>query len=315
VKSYPLLVLCGLVLASCATVQPAPSVVRTPASQAASAIVSLPVVPTLKRKIAVARFSNSTNYGRALLLPGESDNLANQAADMLTARLTDSGKFLVFERSDLYAVQSERDLSRQMTPDLVGVDALIVGSVTEFGRRIEGQAGFLSSTKRQTASATVEIRVVDVTTGQAFFSTSGSGTASVEAGEVAGFGSRAGYDSTLNDKAISAAISDLINNVVQKLQERRWHTDILDVGDGIVRISGGPTQGLKIGDQLRVERQGRTVTSQQSGLPIILPGEEIAQIQVVSFFGEGTTEGATARVTRGVIARDQTQSLTVTEMP
>jgi len=307
-------VACAIALASCATVQPAPTVTRAPVSQAAEASAPLPSVPTLKRKIAVARFSNSTNYGRALLLPGESDSLADQAADMLTARLTDSGKFLVFERADLYAVQSELELNGRTPSDLVGVDALIVGSVTEFGRRIEGQTGFLSSTKRQTASATVEIRIVDVDTGQAFFSTAGNGTASVEAGEVAGFGSSAGYDSTLNDRAISAAISDLINNVMQKLQERPWHTDILDVGDGMVRISGGRNQGLKVGDQLRVERQGRTLVSQQSGLPITLPGEQVAQIQIVSFFGEGTAEGATARVTSGTISTDQAQALIVTEI-
>jgi curli biogenesis system outer membrane secretion channel CsgG len=311
-NSYFAAAACAVALASCATVQPAATVVRAPAPQVAPA--PFPETPTLKRKIAVARFSNSTNYGRALLLPGEMDSLADQAADMLTARLTESGKFLVFERPDVFSVESERALNQSMVPNLVGVDALIVGSVTEFGRRTEGQTGFLSSTKRQSASATVEIRIVDVSTGQAFFSTSGSGTASVEAGEVAGFGSAAAYDSTLNDRAISAAISDLITNVMQKLQERPWHTDILDVGNGMVRISGGRTQGLKVGDQLSVERQGRTVISQQSGLPITLPGEEVAQIQIVSFFGEGVSEGATAQVTRGVIAPDQANTLIVKEM-
>src|SRR5262249_10299878 len=151
------------------------------------------------------------------LLPGERDPLADQAADMLMARLTDSGKFLVFERSDIEVVERERAVQNGPQTPLVGVDALIIGSVTEFGRKIEGETGFLSATKRQTASATVEIRIVDVQTGQAFFTTKGTGNASVEAGEIAGFGSRAGYDSTLNDRAISSAISDLMNNTVQRL--------------------------------------------------------------------------------------------------
>jgi len=287
--------------------------VRAP--QPITPVISAPVsnAPVLKRKIAIGRFSNATNYGRALLLEGEKDPLANQASDMLMARLTDSGKFLVFERGDLDAVQRERTLQNRTDAPLVGVDALIIGSVTEFGRKIEGETGFLSSTKRQAASATVEIRIVDVQTGQAFFSTKGSGTATVEAGEVAGFGSRAGYDATLNDKAISAAISDLINNVMQKLEERPWHTDILGAEGATVTISGGPTQGLKLGDQLRVERPGRTIISQQTGLPITLPGEQVAQIQVVSFFGQGTAEGAMARVTSGQIPRDQMQNLVVME--
>src|SRR6185437_2112535 len=263
---YALILSTG-VLAGCATPQPAPVALRAPQPLMATVVASAPNVPILKRKIAIGRFSNATNYGRALLSEGERDPLANQASDMLMARLTDSGKFLVFERGDLDTVQRERTLQGQTSSPLIGVDALIIGSVTEFGRSIEGQTGFLSSTKRQAATATVEIRIVDVQTGQSFFSTKGSGTATVEAGEVAGFGSRAGYDATLNDKAISAAISDLINNVMQKLEERPWHTDILDADGAVVTISGGPAQGLKLGDQLRVERPGKTITSQQTGLP------------------------------------------------
>ncbi len=307
------LALSVVALAGCATPKPVPLAIRAPQPMMTVVSAPAPSVPILKRKIAVGRFSNATNYGRALLLEGESDPLANQASDMLMARLTDSGKFLVFERGDLQAIQKERTLQSRIPSPLVGVDALIIGSVTEFGRKIEGETGFLSSTKRQSASATVEIRIVDVQTGQAFFSTKGSGTATVEAGEVAGFGSRAGYDATLNDKAISAAVSDLINNVMQKLEERPWHTDILDADGSMVTISGGPTQGLKLGDQLRVERPGKTVVSQQTGLPITLPGEQVAQIQVVSFFGQGTAEGATARVTSGQVTHDQMQDLVVTE--
>jgi len=273
-----------------------------------------PSGPLLKRKVAVGRFSNATNYGRAILFDGEKDPLADQASDMLMARLTESGKFMVFERKDLDAIKDERRLQGRAPSPLIGVDALIIGSVTEFGRKTEGQAGFLSSTKRQTATATVEIRMVDVQTGQAFFSTKGNGTASVETGEVAGFGNRAGYDSTLNDSAISSAISDLINNTVQKLEERPWHTDILDTDGDRVRISGGQNQGLKAGDQFRVERPGKTIVSQQTGLPITLPGEEVARIRVMSFFGQGEAEGSTASVISGRIPPDQIAELTVTEI-
>jgi len=306
-------VLLAPVLAACATPQPEPKAIRAQQPMTAVLIPPVPTTPLLKRKIAIGRFSNATNYGRALLFDGEKDPLADQAADMLTARLTDSGKFLVFERKDIEEIQKERLLQNGTLSPLVGVDALIIGSVTEFGRKTEGETGFLSSTKRQTASATVEIRIVDVQTGLAFFSTKGSGTASIEAGEVAGFGNRAGYDSTLNDKAISIAISDLINNTVQKLEERRWHTDILDASADTVRISGGASQGLKLGDQFRVERPGKTVISQQTGLPITLPGEEVAQIRVVSFFGQGDAEGATARIVSGGVQPDQMRDLIVTE--
>lgn len=274
-----------------------------------------PSVPTFKRKVAIGRFSNSSNYGRALLLATERDPLADQAADMLMARLVESGKFLVFERGDLDAVRAEQSLQGAGASQLVGVDALIIGSVTEFGRKTDGQTGFLSSTKRQTASATVEVRLVDVRTGRAFFSTSGHGDAVVESGEVAGFGSKASYDGTLNDRAISAAIADLMTSVMQKLNERSWSTDILQVKGGDVLISGGPAQGLKVGDRLRVERPGQTMTSGQSGLPITLPGEQVATLEIVSFFGnEPEAQGAVARVVDGKVTAAQAKSLIVTEI-
>jgi curli biogenesis system outer membrane secretion channel CsgG len=303
----------AFILSGCATPAPQPVAIQAPPAVVNPA-AALPAVPTLKRKVAIARFSNSTNYGRALLIGTEVDPLAEQAADMFMARLVDSGRFLIFERDDIDAIQREQALNLDSATRLVGVDALIVGSVTQFGRRTEGQTGFLSSTRRQTAEATVEIRLVDVQTGQAFFSTEGTGSASVEAGEVAGFGAQAAYDSTLNDAAIAAAVDDLMNNVIQQLEGRPWHPDILEVTGNQVMISGGPGQGLRTGDRFRVERPGRTVVSGQTGLPITLPGEVIAEVEVLSFFGAGEAEGAVARVVSGIVPAENVQSLIVSEI-
>lgn len=259
-----------------------------------------PSSPTLVRKVAVGRFTNSTRYGKALLLDGEADPLAAQASDMLTARLVDSGQFMVFDRSDLSVLDRERAAAGSTIAGLTGVDALVIGSVTEFGRKTEGNQGFLNSKMRQVATATVEVRLVDVRTGQAFFSTSGTGSATVEVGEVMGFGSVAAYDSTLNDKAISAAISDLINNVVQRLKQRPWFTDVLQVRGDQVFISGGPSQGLRVGNRFRIESRGETITSGQSGLPITLPGQYVGTVEVLSFFGDGpSSEGAVTRLVAG----------------
>ena len=80
---------------------------------------------TLKRRISVGRFSNATQYGRALLLPGEKDPLADQAADMLAARLVDTGKFIVLERRDVDAIKSEQTLVGGS--NTVGSDTLLLG--------------------------------------------------------------------------------------------------------------------------------------------------------------------------------------------
>jgi curli biogenesis system outer membrane secretion channel CsgG len=316
-QSLHMLVLSAAValLGACATVQEPPVRVAAPVA-APPAAVQLPAAPTLKRKIAVARFSNSTRYGRSLLLDGEADPLAEQAADMLVSRLVDTGRFMVFERNNLDAVARENEIMKiEPGANLVGVDVLVIGSVTEFGRKTEGQSGFLSSTKRQIAVATVEARLVDPRTGLAFFSASGKGEAAVEAGEVAGFGSRAGYDASINDNAIAAAVSDLTSELVGRLQGRRWSTDILRAEGTRIFVSGGTRQGIKVGDRFAIETRGETIKSGQSGLPITLPGSRLAELQVVGFFGDDEySEGAVADVVSGSITGREVSNLIVVEL-
>ncbi|WP_034794767.1 CsgG/HfaB family protein [Hyphomonas beringensis] len=314
-RNLLLAVVGGVALTACATVQNPPERVSGPATESV-ALQSVPVVskPTLKRKIAVVRFSNSTRYGKGLLYDGENDPLADQARDMLVKRLVETEGFLVFERDNLDGLAFEKSLvgdSRGI--DLVGVDAVIVGSVTEFGRKTEGQVGFLSSTKKQTVEAAVEARLVDPRTALAFFSAAGRGEVSTESGEVAGFGSRAAYDASLNDEAISAAVSNLVSEIIGNLEDRPWSTDILKIEGDRVFISGGERQGLNKGDRFRVETLGETLTSGQSGLPITLPGETVAEIEVVSFFGETEySEGAIAKIVSGNL-QDASEPLVVRE--
>jgi curli biogenesis system outer membrane secretion channel CsgG len=307
----------AMTLASCATVQPPPqqSEIRlTRAEQRTlQSAATAPQTKHLKQKIAIGRFTNETRYGRTFVRDETGDPLGKQASDMLAARLVESGAFLVFERPDLNRIQREQAITGQA--ELIGVDTLILGSVTEFGRAVTGQTGFLSSTKRQTAHAKVEIRLADARTGQVFFSAAGTGDASNEAGEIAGFGSRADYDATLNDKAIGAAISDVMNALVSKLAERPWRTDILKIQGNTVYISGGAQQGLKVGDVLSVMRAGETVKSAQTGFNIALPASEVGTLRIVQLFGDSeTNEGAVAEIVGGSVG-PRTDGLFVAEGP
>ncbi len=302
---FPGDVLCAglvLLLGACATPSPPTIKVEGSSSRAAQReaqkTASLPEIKRHKRKIAIGRFSNETRYGRSLLRDVDGDPLGKQALDILSGRLVSTGRFLVFERPDLTKIESEHE--RFGGGDLVGVDVLIFGSITGFGRSTTGQVGFLSSTKKQLARASVDIRLVEVRTGRVFFSTSGAGEATMESGAVAGFGSRAAYDGTLNDKALTAAIGETVNQLVTTLEARPWRTDILKVEKGNVFISGGRQQGLRVGDELVIMREGDRIKSQQSGMEITLPGRVIGRIRVTSLFGDNeANEGAVARLTQG----------------
>jgi len=100
---------------------------------------------------------------------------------------------------------------------MIGADTVISGSVTEFGRRSEARAASSASTKLQLAKAKVDIRLVGREDGPRLLLGHGSGEASTESGEIAGFGSRAEYDATLNDRAIAAASSDVVDRLVDRL--------------------------------------------------------------------------------------------------
>lgn len=305
-----------LLAGGCATTSPRQEVVSAPvpAAQQAEAQrqAAVAVVKTLKRKVAIGRFTNETRYGKTFLVDANNDPLGKQASDMLSTRLVASQKFLVFERPDLDKVKTEQSITHES--GLIGVDALVIGSVTEFGRSTTGKSGFLSGTKVQTAHAKVEIRLVDVRTGYVFFTASGTGDASTESGEVAGFGSKADYDATLNDRAIGAAVSDVQNSLISKLEERPWRTDILKVDGHQLYVSGGQRQGLQVGDTLFVLKQGERVKSGQSGFDISLPAKTVGQIRIVSRFGDNeTNEGAVADILSGDISDAQKSGLYISE--
>jgi curli biogenesis system outer membrane secretion channel CsgG len=308
----------GMAFLACATVsekqQPVAAPVPRDWQTASQAATQAPRRPRYKTKIAVARFSNESNYGRSLLSDQDLDRIGKQASDMLMSRLVLSGNFLVLERPDAAKVQREQALAGVREASLVGADTVIAGSVTEFGRSVGGKSGFLSSTKVQTAKAKVDIRLVDVKTGLAYFSANGSGEASTESGEVAGFGSHAEYDATLNDRAIAAAISDVVDRLVQKLSDRPWRTDILDVKGRQVFISGGQRQGIRPGDVLAVLEAGETTRSRQSGFEITLPSRQIATVKVLSQFGDTeTNEGSVCEVVTGGVNADALAKVYVAE--
>lgn len=305
------------VLAGCATTTPQQQQVQAPVSATQQAEAqrqaAAVVVKTLKRKVAIGRFTNETRYGKTFLTDQTADPLGKQVSDMLASRLVASQKFLVFERPDLDKVKAEQSITHES--GLVGVDALIIGSLTEFGRSTTGKTGFLSGTKIQTAHAKVEIRIVDVRTGYVFFTASGTAEASTESGEIAGFGSKADYDAALNDRAIGAAVSDVQNALIAKLEERPWRTDILKVDGRQLYISGGSRQGIKVGDMLTISQQGERVKSGQSGFDITLPAKPVGKARVVSLFGDNVTnEGAIAEILSGDVTEANRTALFISEL-
>lgn len=288
---------------------PQPSATQKAAQQ--TVISQAPATPTLKRKIALGRITNETNYGQSLLRDRHDDPLGKQVTDLMSKALTESGAYLVFERPDIGRIQAESNLTDTKL-NLIGVDALIIGSLTEFGRKTLGETGFASSSKRQVAFAKVDVRVVDANTGHVFFATSGAGEASTETASTFGFGSQAGYDGTLNDAAIRQAVADAVSRLSVEMSSRPWQTYILKADGSRVFLGGGKSQGIKPGMQFAVQTQGEQVKSPQTGALITLPGQVIAQVRIDSLFGDNElNEGSVASVTSGSLAGYKPEQLLI----
>ena len=116
---------------------------------------------TIKRKVAIGRFSNETQYGKGIFYDKDNDPMGKQALDILSSKLAQSGKFILLERSDLDLLVQESGENMQK----IGADYIILGSITEFGRKNEGQQKVFSNTKVQTVEVGVSIRIVDTYTG------------------------------------------------------------------------------------------------------------------------------------------------------
>lgn len=270
-----------------------------------------PAQPTLKRKIAIGRITNETTYGKSLLRDNAGDPVGKQIADMLSKALTESGAYVVLERTDFSKLEQEAARTG-IKQNLVGVDAMIMGSLTEFGRKTIGESGFVSATKKQVAFAKMDVRLVDVVTGQSFFATSGAGESSTETGSTFGFGSRAAYDGTLNDSSIRQAISEVVNRLTTELSSRPWQTSILAVEGQRYFVAGGQAQGLRPGMVFSVQTQGEKIKSPQTGFEITLPGKEVAQLRIDALFGDTEmTQGSVGSVVSGSLQGYKVEQLTV----
>lgn len=237
---------------------------------------------SLKRKVAIGRFSNETQYAKGIFYDRENDPIRKQALDILSAKLAASGKFILLERDGLEELIAEAGEGMQK----IGADYIILGSITKFGRKVEGDQRVFSQTKTQTVEAGVSIRLVDVSSGLIIYSDEASGFAETSAKQTLGLGGSAGYDATLSDKAISAALTQLVENIINKCMDKPWRGYLLSVDDGSYIISGGKSQGIEAGATFVLYKKGKTVTNPQTGIKIELPGQKVGTLSVVTSMGD-----------------------------
>ena len=239
----------------------------------------------LKRKVAIGRFSNETQYAKGIFYDKKNDPMGKQALDILSSKLAASGKFLLLERSDLSTLLEETQ-NGGVAASTLGADYMIIGSITEFGRKDTGKNRVFSSEKTQQVEAAVAIRLVDVASGLIIYSDEAKGSAQLTTKTTMGVGGQAGYDATLSDKAISEAIGQLVENIINKCTNNPWKTYFISYEPDAVLIAGGNSQGIKEGMTFSVMTKGKKVKNPQTGIMITLPGKRVGEAKVVMTGGD-----------------------------
>jgi curli biogenesis system outer membrane secretion channel CsgG len=223
-----------------------------------------------KLRVGIVDFMNKTSYGAG--------RLGSSASDILTTELFKTGAFIIVERAQLKQVLGEQALGQTgaVNPEtaaqagkVLGLNALVTGSVSQFGVSTGGADYGIYKQKVQTAKCTVDVRVVDASTGQLLFADSGKGEFERKAQEVLGLGTRAGYDETLGQEALRSSITKFMDNLVQQLQNVEWSGRIASVSGSDIYINVGRDVGLKMGDTLIVQTLGKEIYDPQTKILLV----------------------------------------------
>ncbi|MGD0199691.1 MAG: CsgG/HfaB family protein [Bryobacteraceae bacterium] len=258
-----------------------------------------------KKRVAVLNFEYGTVRSMVSSIFGTDQDVGKGIADMIVERLVQSGTYSVIERKAIDRIMAEQNFSNSDRADtttaakigrLLGVDAMIMGSITQFGRDDSSRAvggGALSSVtgrfgvggvKRTEAKAVVGIsaRVVNVDTGEILVAARGMGESvrkgtsllGAGGGSIVGGGSvdmsSRNFASTILGEAVSAAVAQLCTQLDEgagKLPERAVVINglVADASGGQLVLNVGSRAGLKVGDRLQVRRKSREIRDPATG--------------------------------------------------
>ena len=246
-----------------------------------------------KRRVGVVDFENKTAYGQQRLGP-------QSASDILISELVKTGKFIVVERDKMNKLMEEQKLGLTGAIDartaaqmgkILGLNAIVTGAISNFGTRTTGSDYLLAQSKRQEATCTVDVRVVDAETGQILYADSGKGVSKVSSGGFLGMGTKGGYAESIEGDALRAAVSELIVNITSQINKKPWSSRIAQVANGKVYLSAGTESGLEVGQKLKVFSQGAEIRDPDSGLVLGREEEETGEMEVINHAGDKLSVG------------------------
>jgi curli biogenesis system outer membrane secretion channel CsgG len=281
------------------------------AQSAASAPVAAAVPSTTaaapagrKKRIAVFDFDYATVMSSSAAVFGNNVDLGKGISDLTVKYLGKDGTYSVVDRKAMDKILAEQNFSNsdRANPNsaaklgkILGVDAIIVGSITQFGNDNKntkvggggggwhgvGAGGFGHSKSK--AVVAIDARIINIDTAEIMGVAEGKGESSREStsllgggGNWSGFGAGAvdfgssDFQNTIIGEATNAAVKQMSTELVadnSKLEARTITVEglVAAVDGGQIVLNVGGKAGLKVGDQLNVSRVTKEIKDPATG--------------------------------------------------
>jgi curli biogenesis system outer membrane secretion channel CsgG len=188
-----------------------------------STALKLPPYSGEKIKIAVMDFETKVPQTGYYYHWSGHGGVGRGASDMLTTELVKTKKYRIFERDKIASVMKEQSFQMSGAVDqttaakvgkLIGVKYILTGAVTEFGIAKSGvEAGGYVDVGKVRYSTSVDVRAVNVETGEILFADTGSHTLKSTRVKVLGFGGGERFDQKKASRSMRGAIQDLVKKI------------------------------------------------------------------------------------------------------
>jgi curli biogenesis system outer membrane secretion channel CsgG len=273
-----------------------------------------------KKRVAVLNFDYATVRTTVSSIFGTDQDVGKGIADLLVEKLVQDGTYSVIERKSLDKIMTEQNFSNSDRADassaarlgrILGVDAIVIGSITQFGRddkstgvgggalsRVTGRFG-VGGVKRTESKAVVGIsaRMVDTETAEVLAAARGLGESTRKGTNLlgAGGGSVVGggavdmtsknFAATILGEAVNQSVVQLASQLEQnaaRLPTRKLAVQglVADASGGSVILNIGSKAGLKVGDRLQVRRKIRDVRDPATGKIIRSVEDKVGEVEI-----------------------------------
>ncbi len=285
-----------------------------------------------KKRVAVLDFEYQTVHQYVYDVFGSDVDIGKGIANMLVTDLVRNGTYSVIERQALEKVLSEQNFQTSGRADpstaaslgkLLGVDAVIIGAITQFGRD-DKKIGIGAAPKigpvriggigksESKATVALDARIIDVQTGEILAVAQGKGESKrggaklFAAGTPLGSGgidmSSSNFQNTIIGEATREAADKLIGEVVgasTKIVTRKVEiaATVLDVSGTEITISAGTPTGIKVGATYDVVRPTREIKDASGRVirRVTTPVGTVKITQVTADFSVGQLTGGPAK--------------------